>query len=323
MDHELFSIPEGVCDAAAGLRGRRGVVGVFWGQGRTSGEWSRDGQICVQVVEKLSDEVLSDAERLPRRIGRYRVDVEEVGIPMLDSDPCRSSRLDPMDTCRDGSWRRFSTISAMSGDLVLVSGHACLPLDEDGKRFVRAYAWGGGDAVPVYVVDRQTQCIHNARLEQGSFGDRGAVDWAVARLDEAYVDRVNAFHVGVGHVPPFRVRTTRLVRGESLSHFSTTLSTPGFVSGTYRRVVTRETSMRLGSPDGSWAWYRDVLAIAWGERLPFSRPGDSGSLVVDSDARVVGTVLGSSARSRESFVLPVTELRSRMQRDQYAQFFKE
>ena len=78
--------------------------------------------------------------------------------------------------------------------------------------------------------------------------------------------------------------------------------TTGFTEGVLDVTNVPQYSVQL--PNGRVYVFRDVAAVKNKNRRPFSRPGDSGSIVYTSGGQAIGTVLGAS--STHSFMVPLS-----------------
>ena len=273
------------------LERRRGVIGVFWGNAKRRGDWTDERCLVVHVRRKRPDAVLG-AERIPRRINGVRIDVIEVRRPShhwLDhSDPF---------TCDDADRGRStcSVIGKKNGvAYALLSGHGTLPVI-------------GGELPGVY----------DPNLPMGVCaldpdGDRFTGDLLAGRLDDtsdttlarmhAASSSVNGFHLAAGAYAPLRVRESPMRDDEEVAHYSSLRAR--HMVGRVRHVASGIT--HVPGFGGQTFPYRDVIvAESPDPQRPFSKKGDSGSLVVDRHRRVIGTIIGGDLSANISYVLPL------------------
>jgi hypothetical protein len=249
-------------------------------------------------------------EWLPDRLGRVPIDVIDVGLPRVHA----LSHTDEMLAPGLAGFRRATLTALRQGPdsvWLLVSGHAALPLRN--QRLKESY--GPADPPAFIQVEDEDGSRFRAILRQGELGAERPVDWALAEVFD--VPDAQSFHYGVRDVPPFRIRNGLPSPGEGVSHFSRLRDRR--VEGTFQQVA--QTPVELLLPDGRTTRYSDVLAIASKPGLAFSLEGDSGSLVVDDQLKVLGTVLGASANNALAYVLPIHPLIQRLGRVQASSFF--
>lgn len=291
------AIPEEALKAGRELVAFPGVLGVFFGCGRRKSEWTRDRALCVHVRWKRSLRDIPKDERLPKRIGSYAVDVIEVGHPSTDA-------LDHTDSVLTDPLSRRSTVTALgsgpAGTFGLLSGHGTLPFRQG--RLVKSFD-ATGTAVFTEVHDN-VGITHRGQLLRGRVGSGLPYDFAVARFDGATL--VDTFHLAAGRRAPFPLRAAALASGDPLFQFSSLRSQR--VRGLFRQVSATPVELRL--PDGTDTQYSNVIVVANEGGLLFSRRGDSGSLVVDDDNRIVGAVLGSSVNAGLAYVVDIELIES-------------
>jgi hypothetical protein len=272
------------------------VVGVFWGTAREGGELTDEPALVVHVREKRLEDAVRRSSRIPRRMQGIRIDVVDVGGPIVAHgwrDPVRS----PSPT----RWGRSCTVTATGGGLALLSGHGALPL-RGGKVQRRlsastaAVRWGA----------------HRGSLVAGAI--RADVDFAVGQFPNGLLPQQHPA------ASPAR----------SPHRWQTLASLP-----LHTRVVvsTRERGSVTGTLDGAAGWtglvylrtgdshqYLAVPVAPVDPAEPFSLPGDSGALVTDEDGVAVGTVVAGTRRGRRSYILPLRPLIIALKQDA-SQFF--
>lgn len=270
----------------------RGVVGVFWGIGKRKGKPTRTPVIVVHVRRKLPLGQLGDA-RVKRVVAGHRTDVIEVGN-------VSQQWLDAADMVRcEDPQRGRSTVSALADDngvpFAMLSGHATLPT-ENGQLVgvfdaaaspmrVRARDYGGAEF---------TGDLVSGRLD-------AECDFAVAEMDAAMAD-VNTYHYATGQYPPHALRASALGVGEEVRHHS---SLRGHIMvGRVLQIAAGYTY--IPGYAGARYPYLDLISIeSTDPAIPFSVKGDSGSLVVDLQQRVIGTVVAGQPDKNISYVLPI------------------
>lgn len=296
-----WPVREGASELANLLMSFPGVIGVFWSQRRREGEWLRQRCLSIHVRWKRPPELLPVSEMLPDRLSPFELDVIEVGLPRVHA-------LSQTDTVVvDGLARpRFATMTALAPTdesvLMLLSGHAALPVRNN-----RIFTDYGPGAPQAFVrVNDEDGSWYRGILRHGELGEGRPVDWALAEVFN--VPDAVPFHYGTRDTPPFALRTSPLQGGELVSHFSRTRDR--LVKGTLRGVS--QTPVELLLPDGRTTTYSDVLTVESSLEVDFSRDGDSGSLVVDGDRKVIGTMLGASADYSMAYVLQMPPLLARL-----------
>jgi len=283
-------VPAAVVARAQRLR-RANVIGVAWGDAQVGGAWTGERIPSVHVRRKRHPSELGPGERVPSGRGR-RVDVLEVShLRQLQID-CG----DPVTLLPDPA-RGASAISlcARSGrhNLVLVSGHGALPLVR-GKLPALYDAAVDGPA-QLSIVDDAPR-VWSCEIEQGRIDDR--CDFAVARVP----GDIQLLHYAAAAQAPIRVRTDPLVLDQPLRQFAPTRRRA--VEGQLKQVMCG--LAWVPGVGGQKFPYRDVLIAS--ARVPghgpFSRPGDSGSLVVDDAGQCVGFVVAGDPVADVTYVLP-------------------
>ncbi len=146
-------------------------------------------------------------------------------------------------------------------------------------------------------VHDNTGVTHRGRLLRGRVGAGMPYDFAVARFDDSV--QPETFHLAAGRRAPFPLRSSSLVNGEPVFHYSSLRGRR--IRGVFRQISTAPVELRL--PDGTFTQYANVLVVANENGVPFSRNGDSGSLVVDDANHVIGAILGSSVNAGLAYVV--------------------
>jgi hypothetical protein len=198
--------------------------------------------------------------------------------------------------------------------LGLFSGHGVLPLR--GNRMTRAYDHQSHPRAGLRVVDEGAG-FYAGQLLSGRC--TGAEDWALASFPHNNPSELDAHHLAAGGPPPIRTRTTALVGGERVWHYSRLPGRHKRLSGTVRHQSLRSVELLL--PDGSELDYRDVVCVVSEPNQRFSLEGDSGSLVVDMQQRAIGTIVGGTSDGTLSYVLGMAGLQSALG-SLYAKIFR-
>jgi hypothetical protein len=295
-------------ETAAAIRRKRGVVAVFYGLPSRGGQWRPDERVLsVHVLRKEPPTELSRGRLLPACLAGLDTDVLESGRPCL-------SRLDVTDRARcqrePGNFTRDSTLTAVAstadGARVLMSGHAALPREPNG-RLLRQWRDDGSPAGAVAVDDDASTWM--GRLEYGEMG--GTMDFCVASFSAAPHDPL---HPLLGVTPPFPLRRLPPEPGELVRTHSRLPSDPGPRPGRVVGLLLGVLEAELG--DGTRVRYTDLVCVAPVEQgPPFSRPGDSGALVADAEGRALGVVVAGSENHALSYVLPLLHLEAALGQD--------
>lgn len=296
--HRRAPVSAALQRAARQLARRRGVVGVFLGVGKTGDRWHGERSLVVHVQRKLHENHLSKAELLPKRVGRLRVDVIEVGAPRPHALDVSDQFAAPGPTVRTGTFT--SLLPTADGAVAILSGHVCLPV-VNGKITSR-YDSTQQPPFELRSVDPASGQLFKGKLLRAAMTP--TADWAVALFPDAVGDELDPTHPGSGDVPPLPVRADDLVETEPVRHFSR-------LSGTRVRgffVHRALTPVPFRFEDGVQRSYSGALVVR-GHGGPFSRGGDSGSLVFDGSSEAVGIILGGSEDGSLSYLLPVAGLR--------------
>jgi len=294
----LRGLPAGFRVAAKRLMRRKGVVGVFWGSPEPRGDGP--ARLRVHVREKLAPTELSTQQVIGDRVAGLRTRVVGVGEP-------RGHVITAKDLVRASEDSRLSTLTGLAYDgatwFALVCGHGALPINAGA--IVTSYQ-RAGDTYGRRVKDVSSGMEFEAELVAGRIGP--TQDWAVLQL--AMPDQpVDAACAVTGtRRPP--LRTSLIQRNEAVRQYSALDRTTrgGRTNGRIvNGTVTAYGQVRLLMYDRNWYLYTSVLEVH-GEDEPFSREGDSGSLVADEQGHAVGIVLGAdqddSHPDRSSYVLP-------------------
>lgn len=310
------ALPPKVLAAAEELRKREGVLGVFWGDRykESEGRWIPERTLCVHVQKKRPMAELAEKQRIHSTFRGFSVDILEVGY-------IRAHAIGAADeVVADGGLRRSSAITAIKHikgiPYALVSGHGTLPLNAQ-NRIPNLYSGSSssGDLIELQD-DFGTKLV--GRLLRGKLGKKSSIDYALAVL-KCNSNEIDPRHGTAERSPPFKIGMNEPSDGATLTHYSRVIG--AFRHGTFRRVAVGPFDVVL--PDGSTHQYTNAFVIASNDGMKFSVPGDSGSLVVDENHRVVGTVLGGNTVNPITYVLPARSLTAALTSEEYTEFFLE
>jgi hypothetical protein len=214
--------------------------------------------------------------------------------------------LDARGTIRAyGKIQRSGAVTALAravggGVAALTAGHVALPSLASGRAIVPSFPWADAESLDLEIAagagdaDAYALTIDQGRLDRQS-------DWALAH--DRTAPATDFFHPVSGTEPPFPTRQGPLGPGESVFQWSRTRGR------TVGAVVSPQpyADVTLKLPDGRFNAYQGLLSVsALGE--DFSRPGDSGSLVIDLKKNVVGILLGLAEDHSIAYVLPIVRL---------------
>lgn len=204
---------------------------------------------------------------------------------------------------------RVSSVTALRNrgagvpPLALLSGHGALPRDASG-RLVRHFV---GPQVPGYVSSGAGGVT--GTLIRGELG--AEVDAAVAEFPADVPFR--STHRVAQKRPPWPA-ARRAAVGWDVCHFSSitgSIHTGRIYAGSSSGGVLSMVRLRLGGSEAPNEYVGVYEVHPQSSAVPFSRPGDSGSLVftwnsdASSPAVAVGTVVGGSDSLDRTYVLPI------------------
>ena len=271
------------------------LVGVGLGERVIGGE--RTGELCVKVhvARKFPLDAVPESERVPEEIDGVPTDVEGIGYPARHALTPRarhrpviggiSLSLDAnaLNAPNAGTLglvvRKGSVLLALSNNHVLANENEALP----GAVVVQPGTYDGGtDADRIGALEEFEPLVFGNR--------RNLLDAAVARFEEGIA--VEAFIEGIG--VPGGAATPRL--GSAVRKMGRTTA---LTEGVVRAVAFDARNIRY---QHGLVRMDDVLVVA-GTTAAFSRPGDSGSAVVDHSGRVVGLLFAGSDQA--TFVIPI------------------
>lgn len=193
-------------------------------------------------------------------------------------------------------------VETPDGDCLLSNQHVLAPNDEvtaDPARGDRVYQPGKPDQKRLAARDAVARVSNYAVVERN---DRNTVDWAVARLLPDIPHDGNRIPKGLGC--PLEGRVLNQAAGyEVLGPREVVLKTgrtTGFTRGTINAVALDNVPIWTASGN---VIFDNLIEVRWeSARKPFSRPGDSGSLVfTETDQAVVGLHFAADVEARVSY----------------------
>ncbi len=294
------------------LLGKRNVVGVGLGYKISQGTDTGELALVVSVTRKLTSDVLSAKDMVPRSLDGVKTDVVETGL-LRAFDPGPRDRWRPVvppgvtighHRITAGTFgclvRRGEDRFILSNNHVLADVNAGQP----GDAVLQPGPSDGGvagdriatlaDYVPLDFGTAPAECPiaeFSAQLlnyAAGAFGSRHRLR---ASKQTAGVNRVDA--ALARPLSPDLVSGDILYIGAPVGVGAATLGTEvqktGRTSGHTRSVITQIDATMRTDYGGRTALFDGQLAAR-----VMSQPGDSGSAVLDMDKRVVGLLFGGS-----------------------------
>ncbi len=298
------------------------VVGVGWGHREVGNIMTDEPCMVVLVREKKDHSVLPREQIVPRSLGNVVTDVVEVGdLKFLTGGNQRHSRLRPAPGGVSVGHIDVSagTLGGIVRDrgtgryLILSNNHVLANITDgrDGRAAVgdpilQPGAHDGGKSddvighlskfVPLYRQDEVPTCPLARRVEavlggivsaimpryrltiKRLTGQTNLVDAAVATIPED--DLVSPEILDIGHVQG----TARAEPGMDVQKSG---RTSGITTGRIRAVGA---TLEVHMGDAGVSLFRDQIVTT-----PMASPGDSGSLLLSHDNRVVGLLFGGSS----------------------------
>jgi hypothetical protein len=287
------------------LQGIPGVVGVFWGQRKRGERWTREPCLCVHVQWKRPRSQIPADELFPKQLNGFPIDVLDVGQPLLFSADRVLDHTDEIMAPGLGNPRN-GTITALAytpaGTMALLSGHVALPLEQG--TILRDFQTAGQPGLVRFIDPVATDIP--GYVQRGQFSNGRAVDWALVSIPDIDYSELMTKHYAAGTGTPLPVCTTPLEAEALVYHYSRLQPRRRLFRGRIRQVTVGE--LGFTAPDGTQATYSEVIVISSPAEHPFSLPGDSGSLVVDGNERVIGSVIGGTQDGTTSYVAPIQAL---------------
>jgi hypothetical protein len=290
----LFAVTAQAVAAQSGSEGYgfENIVGVGIGERHIGGHPTGEAAVRVYVVVKDTPSALDEVARVPSAYDGVPTDVVECGELVAASN---RGRFRPASSGVsvghfEDTAGTLGFVARRDSDVVVVSNNHV---------FARENRANQGDAILQPGPADGGAAAQDAIAELGGFerlrfdGEPTPIDAAFARADAAVVDQQVQ---GLGQLDP------RPLEPEEALMVRKSGRTTGVTRG---HVVDRDFTARMR--------YRTGIVILTGQftvkgiDLPFSEPGDSGSLVVDEQTRrPVGLVCGGSPRF--TIVTPLTRV---------------
>jgi hypothetical protein len=239
-------------------------------KGKPSG---RDA-IRIYVKKKIMPGKLSKSQLLPDEVFGIPVDVVEIGEVEFQSDP--KSRLRPLvggiSTSCKGSGTMGYLCKDGNGNWYALSCAHVYGL-KIGKA-VRQPSRNDGGKLPDDQIGVVTRSVYNR-----------TVDASIARIDEQAEANINDLY------PPLAIGAASVGQKVTKSGKNT-----GVTIGT---VIDTNARLKIGSSNGSSRWMEKLIIVEPVGTAPFSKGGDSGSLLVaTANKTAVGLhIAGSGMRS--------------------------
>jgi hypothetical protein len=294
------------------LLGKRNVVGVGLGYKVSGGTNTGELALVVSVARKVTSDVLSTKDRVPRSLDGVRTDVVETGV-------LRAFELGPRDRWRPvvppgvtiGHYRitagTFGCLVRRGEERFILSNNHVLAdvnAGQPGDAILQPGSYDGGtaddriatlaDYVPIDFGTAPADCPiadFSANLLNaiaGAFGSSHKLQATKQTAGENQVDAALA-----RPLTPDLVSNDILYIGVPVGVGEATLGTEvqktGRTTGHTQGVITQiDTTVRIQYGSQSALFTGQLVAGA------MSQPGDSGSAVLDMDKRVVGLLFAGS-----------------------------
>lgn len=297
-----------------------GVQGVDIGHKISHGEVTDQLSIIVYVAEKKDPSALSEEERIPAEIDGIPTDVQEEVIELqsmlvrqeelqssidtgkytplrggISMGPCRSIFMEPPDVPSPGNYLTSGTLGAMVRDrstgarMALTNFHVACVDD----------TWSAGDAMAQPSRPDGGSCPSDryGTLTRATLSEN--VDGAVVTLDNG-VDR------------ECRIEEIGDVKGTVAAQVGTAVRKRGRTTRlTYGQVTSTDASVTVNFGDGigTRTLKNQVRVVPDTSQNPrFSNSGDSGSVVVDSDNRVLGLLWAGATNGSATYLNPINKV---------------
>ncbi|GAB6138906.1 chymotrypsin family serine protease [Halanaerobaculum tunisiense] len=297
------------------------VVGVGRGYKEVNGQQTDQECIKVLVEKKVASEELDNGHLVPQSLGEQETDVIEVGqVELLANDQVRTTKLRPAQPgVSIGHYKiTAGTFGAVVKDnetgepLILSNNHVLANITDgqDGRAqigddILQPGSYDGGEEeqdvigelarfVPLYD-DQGPNCpitlgvnrllrgfgkLFNLPFEVGSMAIENKVDCAVA--EPKSTDVIESEVLGIGDVTEVADPQLDMVVRKSGRTSGLTKSKIKAVSATIKVQLSSSRS----------ALFTDQIITE-----PFSKPGDSGALVVNEQGQAVGLLFAGSDKS--------------------------
>ncbi len=297
------------------LIAREGIVAVDIGEKVSGGEPTGQPSIVVYVQKKKPVSSLSKAQRIPAEIDGVPTDVVEIDIELqtalvrvaddvelqldpgsyrplrggISMGPDRSFWLEPPEAPAPGWYRSVGTLGAMVEDRATGARMAMTNFHVAAVNT----GWSVGDVMVQPGHPDGSAAAPFGRLSRAVLSDN--VDGSVVSIDTGVASECDVVDIGritgsraaaIGMSVHKRGRTTNLTHG-TVGSVDVTVSIP-YGDGLGTRTLRHQ--IRVDRPAG-------------GPR--FSDRGDSGSVVVDDDERVVGLLFAGATDGSVTFANPI------------------
>ena len=276
--------------AAADIRRLPGVIGVFDGLHRS--------QRAVHVhVDRRGG-----AGPFPSKIEGHPLRVTRCSLPEAQAVDIKDALWQS-----GGSAPRESTITCIlrQGNrlFVLGSGHGMLPYASNNLLALSFDHQQHSAPVNVTIFDGSGG-FYRGRLLWGRLAGGSALDYGLMRLTQISDADYDDWHGAVSGFPPYPASADAVRVGDDVWHLSRFANRPNRIMGKVSKLALSTTDITL--PDGRVGKYANVIVVRGTNTQRFSERGESGSLIVNSAQRVIGTIVGGTGS--ESYVLPIKPL---------------
>ena len=278
----ILDVQEQALAAESGtdMHGFENIKGVGISEKIVAGWLSSQLCITVYVAAKVSIDEVLPAAQVPKEVNGIATDVVEIGE--IEAFPFKGRYRPALGGVSVGHFR----ITAGTIGCLVTKGHALFILSNNhvlanvnrasiGDPILQPGPFDGG-RVPADVIAKLSEYIPI------NFAAPNEVDCAIAQTSPSLVTPGNkCFAVGSPHQ---RCRLNLLVRKCG--------RTTQFTRG---RITDCNATVRVGYGPAGTAVFRNQIIIQSLTAGPFSRPGDSGSLIVTDRRRPVGLLFAGSA----------------------------
>ena len=260
------------------------VHGVSLGYKMTGGKFTDEFAICVHLPKKLPEDQIAEAHRIPKRIEGYATDIVEDDPPVAHEN---NSKYRPLEggcefstsNLRGGPAGKRGTLGCVviddtSGDTVVLTNEHVMSDNPYGFQPI---------ASVTNLVGKTVRSVLSPR-----------VDGAVVSID-SFESKASIIEIG-------EIRGTFDIKAADLP---VPVRKYGYVSTLTKGHVTRIDFVGDRRTD-KWHFVGQLYIDAdEGPGVPFSKPGDSGSVVVDDENRVVGLLWGGGHISTHGIASPI------------------
>ncbi len=296
------------------------VVGIGQGIKEKDGKMLKDKCIKVLVNKKIPKKELSSYEQVPQSIEKNKTDVIEVGdVELLSNDELRLEKNRPAQPgVSIGHYKiTAGTFGAVVKDkrtgqpLILSNNHVLANISDgrDGKAYkgdeiLQPGSYDGGETADIIAYLERFVPIYNNEVSErakASTLSRGFTRLMTALsniLTPSYRARNNKIDGAVAKpksedIIKEEIRGLGKVKGKVKPKLGMKVIKSGRTTGVTSSIVKAiDVTIKVRLSDNASTYFTDqILADS------FSRPGDSGSLVVDENNRAVGLLFAGSKQS--------------------------